>query len=126
MIRLADVYLMYAEVQLQLGNVASATEYVNKVRRRAWNEADYNAPGTKGEDFATVTMAILQEERFKELFFEPHRWFDLCRWGILQQELAKYPSTRAGVVKYDDIDYYLPIPIAQLNVNPSLEQSDGY
>jgi len=126
MIRLADVYLMYAEVQLQLGNVASATEYVNKVRRRAWAEADYNVPGTMGEDFATVTMAVIQEERFKELFFEPHRWFDLCRWGILEQELAKYPSTRAGIVKYDDIDYYCPIPIAQLNVNPALEQSDGY
>ena len=126
MIRLADIYLMYAEVQLQLGNVASATEYVNKVRRRAWDEADYNAPGTKGEDFTTVTMPILQEERYKELFFEPHRWFDLCRWGILDQELAKYPSTRAGIVKYDDIDYYCPIPIAQLNVNPALVQSQGY
>ena len=126
MIRLADVYLMYAEVQLQLGNTAVATEYVNKVRRRAWNEADYDAPGTQGEDFATVTMAILQEERYKELFWEPHRWFDLCRWGILEEELAKYPTTRAGVVKYDDIDYYCPIPESQLNVNPALEQSMGY
>jgi len=36
--------------------------------------------------------------------------------GVLEQELAKYPSTRAGIVKYDDIDYYCPIPIAQLNV----------
>lgn len=126
MIRLADVYLMYAEAQLQNGNVATATEYINKVRRRAWDEADYDAPGTKGEDFATVDMSILQEERFKELFFEPHRWFDLCRWGILESELAIYPLTRAGVVTYDPIDYYCPIPISQINVNPMLEQSQGY
>jgi tetratricopeptide (TPR) repeat protein len=126
MIRLADVYLMYAETVLQQGNVAVATEYVNKVRRRAWDETDYNSPGTKGEDLATVDMATIQEERYKELFFEPHRWFDLCRWGILQSELAKYPSTRAGIVKYDDIDYYCPLPEAQLNLNPMLKQSTGY
>lgn len=126
LIRLADIYLMYAEVQLGLGNVASATEYVNKVRRRAWDEADYDAPGTKGEDFATVDLATLQEERFKELMWEGHRWFDVCRWGILDQELAIYPSNRAGIVQYDDIDYYAPIPESQINVNPQLVQSDGY
>lgn len=126
LIRLADVYLMYAEVNLQLGQGSVATEYVNKVRRRAWDEADYNAPGTKGEDFATVDIAVIQEERYKELFGEFHRWFDLCRWGILEQELAKYPTTRAGVVTYNHNDYYCPIPQEQLNVNPLLEQSLGY
>ncbi|MDR2773853.1 MAG: RagB/SusD family nutrient uptake outer membrane protein [Tannerella sp.] len=125
-IRLGDVYLMYAEVQLKLGNTAVATEYVNKVRRRAWDEADYNALGTKGEDFATVTMELLQEERFKEFFFENHRWFDMCRWGIIAQELAKYPRTMAGDVHYDDNDYYLPIPERELRTNPNLSQSWGY
>jgi hypothetical protein len=125
-IRLADVYLMYAEVQLKLGNTASATEYVNKVRHRAWDEADYNAPGTKGEDFAAVTLATIQDERYKELFFENHRWFDLCRWGIVAEELAKYPRTLAGDVHYDDNDYYLPIPALELRTNPNLKQSRGY
>jgi hypothetical protein len=125
-IRLGDVYLMYAEVQLKLNNAASATEYVNKMRRRAWGEADYNAPGTKGEDFATVTLATIQEERFKELFFENQRWFDLCRWGIVAEELAKYPRTLAGDVHYDDNDYYLPIPELELRSNPNLTQSWGY
>jgi hypothetical protein len=125
-IRLTDVCLMYAEAQLKLGNTAAATEYVNRIRRRAWGEADYSAPGTKGEDFATVTMEILQEERFRELFFENHRWFDLCRWGIVKQELAKYPRTMAGDVHYDDNDYYLPIPAQELRTNPNLTQSWGY
>lgn len=107
-IRLADVYLMYAEATLKAGSADVAKEYVNKVRRRAWNEADYNAPGTKGEDLTNITIEILQEERYKELFFENHRWFDLCRWGILGDELKKYPSTRAGIVSFDPIDYYMP------------------
>ena len=125
-IRLADVYLMYAEANLQLGNTSLATEYVNKVRRRAWDEADYNSPATKGEDFASVDLSIIQEERYKELFFENIRWFDLCRWQILESELAKYPTTNAGVVTYNDIDYYLPIPESELNSNYLLKQSSGY
>jgi hypothetical protein len=126
MIRLGDVYLMYAEAALMLGDESTAKEYVNKVRRRAWGEADFNAPGTKGEDLSTVTIQILQEERYKELFYENVRWFDLCRWGILQTELAKYPTTRAGVVTYNDKDYYLPIPESELNTNPLLKQSLDY
>lgn len=125
-IRLADVYLMYAEAVLALGNTAVATEYVNKVRRRGWGESDYNSPGTKGEDLTTVNLSIIQEERFKELFFEYHRWFDICRWQILEQELAKYPATRAGVVTYNDHDYYLPIPERQIKASSILEQSEGY
>jgi tetratricopeptide (TPR) repeat protein len=125
-IRLADVYLMYAEVVLNLGTTNVATEYVNKVRRRAWNETDYNVPGTKGEDLSTVTAEIIQEERYKELFFENIRWFDICRWGILDKELAKYPTTKAGTVQYDHEDYYIPMPESELKSNPLLEQSKGY
>ena len=46
-IRLADIYLMYAEVMLKLNSADVATEYVNKVRRRAWGESNYDVPGTK-------------------------------------------------------------------------------
>lgn len=44
-IRLADIYLMYAEVMLKLNSADVATEYVNKVRRRAWGESNYDVPG---------------------------------------------------------------------------------
>ena len=57
MIRLSDVYLMYAETVLELGNASLATEYVNKTRRRAWGETDYDSSGTKGEDFSTVDLS---------------------------------------------------------------------
>jgi hypothetical protein len=117
---------MYAETILNLGSTSEATEYVNKVRRRAWNESDYHAPGTKGEDLSTVNISVIQEERFKELFFENTRWFDLCRWGILETELAKYPTTKAGAVHYDPNDYYIPIPESELKSNPLLKQSRGY
>jgi starch-binding outer membrane protein, SusD/RagB family len=125
-IRLADIYLMYAEAALNSGDAPEATEYVNKLRRRAWGETDYNTPATLGEDLSSVDMATIQEERYKELFFENVRWFDICRWGILQSELAKYPTTRAGVVTYDDKDYFMPMPESELTKNPLLKQSLGY
>lgn len=124
LIRLGDVYLMYAEVLLNTGDVQGATEYVNKLRRRAYDEADYNVPSI--HDFETIDMATLQEERYKELFFENSRWYDLCRWGILEEELAKYPSSNAGAVHYDPQDYYVPIPETELRSNPLLKQSRGY
>ena len=125
-IRLGDVYLMYAEVMLKKGSTDVAKEYVNKLRRRAWDEKDYNAPGTKGEDLTAISMEVIQEERYKELFFENTRWYDLCRWGILEQELAKYPTTKAGAVHYDPQDYYVPIPESELRSNPLMKQSKGY
>jgi len=63
---------------------------------------------------------------YKELFFENTRWYDICRWGILEQELAKYPSTNAGTVHYDPQDYYLPIPESEMRSNPLMKQSKGY
>lgn len=125
-IRLADVYLMYAECCLRKSSpdVATATEYVNKLRRRAWGENDYNTPGPN--DLATVDMNILSHERFKELFFENHRWFDLCRWGTLQDEVAIYTNTGVGAPQYSHASYYMPVPETEIKANRYLEQSKGY
>nr|MBI1232019.1 RagB/SusD family nutrient uptake outer membrane protein [Cytophagales bacterium] len=124
--RLADVYLLYAETLLGT-NDAMALEYVNKVIRRAHNQ-DPNSPSQ--HDLSGVSgntlLAAIQEERFKELFAEGHRWYDIVRWGIFREELAKYPSVRSGPVLASTALPYLPIPQAEMDVNINIEQSDGY
>ena len=125
-IRLGDVYLMYAEAVLELGDATTALKYVNKLRRRAWDEDDYDSPGTQGEDLTEIDLSVIQDERFKELFFENSRWFDICRWQILEEELALYSTSGAGVITYNDCDYYFPIPESQIESNNLLEQSVGY
>ena len=126
--RLADVYLMYAEALNAQGSDASAAEYMNKVRRRAYGhdpdtpvaEVDYiGLSGTQLRD-------SIREERFRELFAEGHRWYDLIRWGIVEEEVSKYPSVRSGPVVINQEDYYLPIPQRELDANPNIEQSAGY
>ncbi|HYG39636.1 MAG TPA: RagB/SusD family nutrient uptake outer membrane protein, partial [Cytophagales bacterium] len=82
LMRLADVYLMYAEVMNVLSDDAAALEYVNKVKRRAYG-FDPNTPRPE-VDYAGLTGGALRdrirEERFLELFAEGHRWFDIVRW----------------------------------------------
>jgi hypothetical protein len=70
-LRLADVYLVYAEALL--GNNAStsnaqALQYFNAVRTRAGVPA-----------LASITPDILMDERRRELAFEGQYWFDLVR-----------------------------------------------
>jgi len=115
-IRFSDVLLMAAEAEAQLGNFATAQDYVNRVRARAANKegwvytyADAASPlngfsaqpaanyvvgpyptGTfaaGGKDYALKAIYL---ERKLELGMEGHRFFDLVRWGIAEQALNAY------------------------------------
>lgn len=123
-IRLADIYLLYAEIKITMGDVPGALEYINKVRRRAGVRllgddtqlsAEHLALVTAGEatqitEFssqpinATNLMEHLQNvERPLELAFEGNsiRNIDLRRWGITHKrfkELARRRYAVGGVV----------------------------
>jgi len=85
--RLADVYLMYAESALWgygsasssvPGSGLTAEQAINTIRNRAQLPAiDSKFTGTK-ESF----MQEIIRERAVELAFEGHRWFDLRRWNL--------------------------------------------
>jgi tetratricopeptide (TPR) repeat protein len=129
MMRLADVYLMYAEVMNNLSQDAQAAEYMNKVRRRAYGhdpdianaDVDYNISGTQLRD-------SIREERFRELFAEGHRWYDICRWKIVDTEVLKYNDFRKtqGEIIFQPRDYYYPIPLSEVDINTAMKPSTGY
>ncbi len=129
MMRLADVYLMYAEVMNALDNDVTAAEYMNKVRRRAYGfntntptpAVDYTVTGTQLRD-------AIREERFRELFAEGHRWYDIVRWGIVEQEVLKYNVKKKtqGEIIYQPKDYYYPIPLQEVDNNTNMVPSTGY
>lgn len=115
-IRYADVLLMAAEAEAQLGNLAQAQTYVNQVRTRAANPANYvytYTDPTKPLNGYTTTPAAnykvavypagrfaalgkdgalkaIYFERKLELAMEGHRFFDLVRWGIAEPTLNSY------------------------------------
>ena len=109
-IRLADVYLMYAEAALRSGDSATAKIYLEMVRARARGTEDilpafpgYAVPDYKNS-YAMHQLADTQEdlemairlERRVELAMESHRWFDLCRWGIVKEVMDAYAKTETA------------------------------
>ncbi len=70
--RFAELKLLYAEALLNTGRAGEATTQINDIRDRAGLD----------DLTGTATIADLQHEKRMELAFEPHRWFDIVRWGI--------------------------------------------
>jgi hypothetical protein len=130
LMRLSDVYLMYAEVLNEKGNDSEAQEYANKVRRRAYG-FDPEMPQS-GVDFTglsgTELRDSIREERFRELFGEGHRWYDIVRWKIVEEEVNKYNDFRVtqGEIIFHEKDYYYPIPLQEIDNNVNMVPSTGY
>ncbi|MCD8043734.1 MAG: RagB/SusD family nutrient uptake outer membrane protein [Tannerellaceae bacterium] len=102
-IRLAEMYLIYAEAVCELNNGSiSDTDLdksINKLRARggvaplnaALLAQANNIASQKGYGALTM-MGEIRRERACELFAEGHRFHDLCRWGIAEQVLAGIPD----------------------------------
>ena len=130
MFRYSDLLLMYAELLNATGNDAQAMEMTNMVRRRAFNKA-VNAPAPDVDLMGignTVLRDAIREERFKELFAEGHRWYDITRWKIVETEVNKYNAMRVtqGQIVYHDKDYYYPVPLQEIDNNANMVPSRGY
>jgi len=133
-LRLADVYLLYAETLSHSGDNAGALEYINKVKRRAYG-LPVNAPSamdyksltdqTKASD-AVLKNDPLKYERWAELFAEGHWWLDVRRWQIGDKEAAYYQRIRGGAIQWDPTDYAQPIPINEITSNVNMRQNPGY
>ncbi len=150
LLRYADLLLMAAECEVEVGSLAKAQEYVNMVRDRAvkstkvmdgdkpaadYQVAVYSAPwGDKN----TARDAV-RFERLIELAMEGHRFYDLVRWGIadvvINEFIKRESVTRtsiSGVVFKKGKDEYLPIPEFAINQSKTsdgkqgLKQNPGY
>lgn len=122
-IRYADVLLMQAEALAQQNQIAAALTLVNQVRARV-----ELAPLT-GSFTRETMLRTIYAERAKELAGEGTRWFDILRWGLMDDaagiaELTSrdpdFTNFRLGVSKL------LPIPRRDLGIDPNLTQNPGY
>lgn len=118
-IRYADVLLLYAECLANTGDVAKAATYVQQVRNRA------NLPDREAE-FAGYSldefMDQIEHERIMELAVEGKRWWDIRRWGYLDDatELSNLQAHDFEFNTYTDNKDIIPIPQAEIDRNPNL------
>jgi len=134
--RLADVYLMYAEATNEInGPQADAIELVNKIRHRG-NLPALAADKTANKD---VFFDAIEQERIIELVAEGHRGFDLRRWRALERVWG--PPYSDGVWRIDthganqqryfqnssertyEQAYIFRIPPGERDRNPNLTQN---
>ena len=150
MIRYDEVLLWKAEVLIQLDRWDESLPLINKVRQRAANSTDrlvmadgspslnYHIelykPGencTWDKEFAWKAM---QWENRLEMAAEGRRFFDLQRWGILEETMNDYFEVEKdrfawmGVARFTaGRDEYFPIPQAQINwAKGNYTQNIGY
>ena len=125
MFRLADAYLMYAEAVLAGGSgggVATAVNYVNALRQRAYGDNSGNIASSG------LTLDLILDERGRELYWEGHRRTDLIRFAQLTNGSYVWQwkgKVQNGVQTASYRDLY-PIPTNDLNANPNLIQNPGY
>ncbi|WP_314826776.1 RagB/SusD family nutrient uptake outer membrane protein [Segatella baroniae] len=132
-IRLAEVYLNYAEACYRLNDAAKALEYLNKVRERV---ALPKLTGLSGDRL----FEALRHERKVELAFEGLYYWDMRRWELADQTFTGFRRHGLKIEKmgdlyrytYVDVDnqdlnfpkklYRLPVPVGELNNNKEIDQ----
>lgn len=123
LIRLADVYLMYAESYIvgNAGKAADALTYVNHVRNRAgvtpWTDADLRSDN-------------ILAERQRELYWELTRRSDLVRHGKFTGTAYNWAYKGSqlslggqGIPTYMNL---MPIPNNIISAQPEFNQNPGY
>lgn len=147
MMRYAEVLLNVAEAYARNNNVTEGLKYLNMVRDRAL--ADKAAQSYQASDFAdnvALLKAILAERRI-ELNMEGRRWPDIHRLqqcphfpinGIPAKHANANPSAASytlgteytgpygvAAIPYDNFKFVWPIPLTELNANPTLREQQN-
>ena len=128
-LRYADVLLMRAEAMVELNQLGTPVyDLINQVRARV------NMPAVQtveGSGLSQLDLRnIIRHERRVELAFEGLRFFDLKRWGTVQQAFQVAAADK--VVNYAGINYrglksvVFPIPQSELDANAQLVQNAAW
>jgi hypothetical protein len=118
--RLAEQYLIRAEAVAE-GAPGSAIADLNIVRERAGLP-----PYAGATDPTSILTAIIHENQV-EFFTEGHRWYDLKRTNVVNSVMGtpgNVCQAKGGVWNPNWALY--PIPMDEIQSNPSLTQNPGY
>ncbi|MDR1601395.1 MAG: RagB/SusD family nutrient uptake outer membrane protein [Tannerella sp.] len=123
-LRLADVYLCYAECLNEIGRTSEAVEFANIVRMRAWNGSLPDdkkwSSGMSQSDFRVTIM----DERMRELCFEGWRRMDLIRTGNFVQLIKERNQWAREESSIQEFHTRFPIPLTEIRQNEDINEED--
>lgn len=135
--RSAEAYLNKAEAEACLGNDTEARTVINSLRKARYKDGSDYELKSSGDQL----LQDIRDERFRELAFEGHRWFDLRRYSVCE----KAPWSKAITHDYTyytdrgeetmkerhrfilekfDKGYTLPIPHEVIDFNTGMPNND--
>lgn len=129
LLRLGDVLLMLAEAYNESGATDKAIVEVNKVRARV---------GMPGLDSGPAWLAVgskeemaerIRRERAFELAGEGQRYWDLRRWGLLEESVKDATDIFGDLMytrSYQPRHELWPIPLVEMERNLNLTQNPGW
>lgn len=132
--RLADAYLMMAEIENKLGG--DVAFWMKKVRDRAYGDKASQYPFVSA-GFDANELEILKE-RDKEFVWESKRWFDVVRmqyggksicFSAVSNYTDDYPATQATAPVINPGQEHLllwPVNVGVMNDDPLVKQTPGY
>ena len=137
-LRLADIYLIYAEALNESGNQSKAIDMLWEVLKRANPNGGITKPTTTSlintfskdgaytMDSQTAVRSAIVEERAKELACEADRRWDLIRYGVYIDAMNAVGTDDGGVSKVrSSRNLLFPIPAQELNTNKALNNRNN-
>lgn len=125
LIRLAEIYLTYAESLLRGGSGGdqqTAVGYINELRARAFGD------NTGNINSSDLTLDFIIDERARELFWEGQRRTDLIRFNDFTTGNYLWPF-KGGAKSGTSVESFrqlFPLPSNIILINTNLQQNPGY
>jgi hypothetical protein len=114
-LRGSEQYMIRSEARAMQNNLSGAIADLNVIRVRA---AITSLPVTLTQP--QIIAAIMQESKVEFFAENSHRFFDLKRWGIVDQVIKPQKTN------WQSFNQYYPIPRTEINLDPNLVQNPGY
>ena len=129
LIRLGDVILMLAEAYNELGMIDKAVVELNKIRSRVGMPLLNNGDTWLAVNGKEEMSERIRRERAFELAGEGQRYWDLRRWGLLEQSVCDARDIFGDLMytrSYQTRHELWPIPLVEMERNRNLTQNPGW
>ena len=123
--RTAEMYLIRAEARAESGSFTGANSAESDINALRAARINNYVPVTFLSKAEAIDAIIL--ERFKELAFEGHRFWDLKRRGLAVVRIGTdAPTSTGATLPAGNYRFVLPIPEIEMQANNLMVQNAGY